>query len=243
MPCLGSMPLGFQPPELASSSRWTLPSSSTSSPWWRKREGAGSAGIPPNKLAAVPRVEADLVLFPLSLRSRGDGGEQGVRIHHGFVPWRCASPDPSFRRRLYRPLIWRRTSGVDLEMDDGDHELNRRWFQRSHGAHGGWPVSSHDPSHLRAEWRPSSFLLACVPNGRQFCTKMESAASYCGGLAGPSGPSPAPAKIASMAKQFGPDCVFHFMFGVLFVRSRVWSVIFSFFRVLCVMLCTTTLIK
>ncbi|XBI17685.1 hypothetical protein VPH35_059670 [Triticum aestivum] len=78
-------------------------------------------------------------------------------------------------------------------------------------------VSSNNPSIPLAEGRPSLFLPATMPEGRQCCAKLESVACY-RGLAGPSGPSPAPAMIVSTAAQRGPDRIFSFMFGVLSIR-------------------------
>lgn len=233
MPMFGSMPLGCQPPELTSSGRWSSPSSSTSSQWWRKGEGAGSGSIPLNKLVVAPGAAAVVLrLVPSALCCRGGGKSRYGIARLGFTSWCRALPDLSFRRRRCRPRIWRRASDVELEADDGDPEHSRRWFLEELRRQDGWPASSDDPSIFRPN---GGQLLSSRPRshrGGSAASRLESAVCNSRDLAGPSGSPPAPVMIHPSGSSFGPDRVFLFCFGVLFVRFRDLFVISSFLGVL-----------
>lgn len=172
--------------------------------WWEpKAVGGASYVTPPNKLVGS-LVMVLVLLFPWFLPSYRGGGEEG-----------SGRASSSGRRtasvRLRCPRIWEFDPCTHKEPDTGDPELTRRWIWKGYGAHAGWPASSTIRRILVL------FLPALVPQGEAALLQHGFCGAICGGHAGPSGTSPAPASIASFEEQQGPDCVSSMLFGVLFV--------------------------
>lgn len=89
--------------------------SSACSLWWRQSGGDGSSEYSLNKHDAA-LYRATYVVFSLLFRHHHDDrGIMGGKAGLSFAPWYYASPDLSLQPRRCRPLIWRKTLGVDLE--------------------------------------------------------------------------------------------------------------------------------
>jgi len=198
--------------------------------WWEPDAVGGDSSVTPlNKLAGSLVLALDLLSSWFFSSHRG-GGEKGTG--------RASSSGR--RTGLVRPCcprIWEFVPYVQMEADIGDPELTRRWFRRNYGARAGWPV----PSTTRRIFGPNggqvSFLPALMPEWEAVLPQPGFCGAICGGHAGPSGPSPAPAVILSCEEQQGPDCVSSLLFRVLFVRFGDRVVIFCFSRVLFVRCC------
>ena len=102
----------------------------------------------------------------------------------------------------------------------------RAVFFGSNAAHCAGRLAAFTPLFLLGEWRPSHFLPADVPDGRQRLF-LASSMVFHGGIVIPSGASPVTAVLRSWWRRFGPDCVFHQLVGVLFAKVKDQIVISS----------------
>lgn len=89
-----------------------------------------------------------------------------------------------------------------LDKADGVRELTRWWISGSCGALLGRCPASDEPPYSQVEGRPSLFLPAMKPKGRQACFTVESMGWCHGGLVSPSGVVPGAGQIGSMGRQF-----------------------------------------
>ena len=221
----GVMPLECIPPSHACSARWSPAPSSALPPWWMRREVDGSGASSFNKCAAASdRADPVSSLFS-SCRLGGGSGTCG-RTRRGSNPGCMFSLDPSFQRgspgRICKGIStkllstasimvmekWRRSQGK-MDTAVGVREHTRRWISRGCGALLGCCLVSDDPPYSQVEGRPSSFLPAKMPKGRQSCLTVESMAWSHGGLVGPSGAVPGAGEAESI--------------GVQIVRTRLQS--------------------
>lgn len=156
--------------------------------WWEPDAVGGACSVTPlNKLEGSLVVALDL-LFPWLFSCCCGGG----REEKGRTRLSCQQ---TCSVRPNCPQIWKKTSCVQLEKDEGDPELTRRGFRKSYGAQAGWP--SH-PTIWRI-FRPNgghvSFLPALKPEGEAVLLQQGFCGAICGGHAVPSGSSPALASI------------------------------------------------
>lgn len=194
---------------------------------WREPEAAGGACsvTPFNKLEGSLVVALDLFFSGLFSCCHGGGREE-----KGKTRLSCRR---TCSVRPYCPRICKKTSCVQVEMDEGDPGLIRWGIRRSYGAHAGWPALPTIRRIFGPNGGQVSFLPALKPEGEAVLLQQ----GFRGGHAGPSDSFPAPASILSFEEQQGPDRVSPLLFGVFFVRNKDLVVIFSFFRVLLVRCC------
>jgi len=213
--------------------------------------------LPLNKLAGSPFLISAVFSGLAFLCRRGDGRRSRVLGSDVLGRWRSGGAE-GFQAELQscgsvastlEDYPW---PGV-LESAVGRAHQRRRSLG-SYAAHGGGrrAVSSGDYaacrsgrlavfsalSHPLVEWRPSSFLPACVPNGRQWPFPATSTVTIHGSFVAPSGVVPGGSEVlvwewlrsrlrsplgfrGSLCKSQGPACIFLFYFG-LFCKSTVF---------------------
>jgi len=154
---------------------------------------------------------------------------------------------------LAESLLWRKAdylSSVLEAVKEMDLELWRsgrlglrdrvrahsRWSSRwIYGAGacscGRWPAVAVLPSPLLAEGRPPLFLLAVLPNGRQFSFRSKAMATSHGSLVAPSGFVPGDG-VVGFARRLWTRSLLCFQSRVLLAKSRGLLVKSSFVRVL-----------
>lgn len=170
MPVNGDMPMGREPPPRASSVWWLavviLLVAMARSQW----PPGGSALPHPLISSFVPVLQIGL------LRSRC------VEGHHGG--------GQLVERRWRSAKVRSVSSSSSPTPDEKRWRLLKLLFFHGHGDGGRWPTSSSPKVNLLVEWRPNLFLLALLPNGRQFCVRTVVVASGNGSFVAPSGPVP-----------------------------------------------------
>lgn len=217
MPAFGAMPMECSPPSLAYSDWWSPATSSSLPPWWRRRERGGSGASSLNKCAAASD-RADSVFPVLSSCRIGGGSGTCGRTWRGLSSGGMLPLDPSFQRgslgRSCKGISsklpstasimvvekWWRSQGR-IDTADGVRVHTRRWISRGCGALLGRCPASDEPPYPQVEGRPSSFLPATMPKGRQSCFTVESMTWSHGGLVGPSGAVPGAGEAESIGVQ------------------------------------------
>ncbi|XBI43346.1 hypothetical protein VPH35_108126 [Triticum aestivum] len=192
------MPLECIPSSHVYSARWLPAPSSALPPWWTSL----------NKCAAASdRADPVSSLFSSS-RLGGGSGTRG-RTRRGSNPGCMFSLDLLLSTASIMVMEkWRRSQGK-MDTAVGVREHTRRWISRGCGALLGCCLVSDDPPYSQVEGRPSSFLPAKMPKGRQSCLTVESMTWSHGGLVGPSGTVPGAGEAESI--------------GVQIVRTRLQS--------------------